>query len=112
MTSGARWPSRRGTRPVTLSGSISWEGNGESFQHARRQWSLRDNTDFYAHLSDLDGALMRSDEDCKLLASNRGGFTPTVHHCKDDSGVLAFHVEPTARSLTFTRRRVLPFLPI
>ena len=69
------------------------EGNGESFNHARRQWSLRDDEDlFYSDLARFDGALMRSDETCGLLASNRGGFAPTVHHCKDDSGVLAFHV--------------------
>jgi 1,4-alpha-glucan branching enzyme len=36
------------------------EGNGWSFQYARRQWSLRDNTELrYGELADFDQALLR-----------------------------------------------------
>ena len=38
------------------------EGNGFSFQHARRQWSLRENQElFYADLERFDGGLMQCD---------------------------------------------------
>ena len=43
------------------------EGNGFSFQHARRQWSLRANTNlFYSDLERFDGALMRCDDGARV----------------------------------------------
>ena len=69
------------------------DGNNNSFYHARRQWSLRDDPDlFYSDLEKFDGALMSCDENHGLLGSSREGTPPHVFHCKDDSGVLAFHV--------------------
>ena len=49
------------------------EGNGESFHHARRQWSLREpgNGSFYPDLERFDGALMHTDQAYGLLRSNR-----------------------------------------
>ena len=68
------------------------EGNGESFQHARRQWSLRDPDaqNYYSDLERFDAALMRADETLGLLASNRVEHKHP-HHVQDDTGVLAFH---------------------
>ena len=68
------------------------EGNGESFQHARRQWSLRDPEaeNYYSDLERFDAALMRADETLGLLASNRVEHKHP-HHVQDDTGVLAFH---------------------
>ncbi len=46
------------------------EGNGESFQYARRQWSLVDRKDLrYRGLSAFDRALMELDTECQVLAS-------------------------------------------
>ena len=68
------------------------EGNGFSFQHARRQWSLRANTNlFYSDLERFDGALMRCDERRGLLRANENVERKSAHHVKDDTGVLAFH---------------------
>ena len=44
------------------------EGNGYSYQHARRQWSLVDNPDLrYRELNSFDAALQRLDEAWNLL---------------------------------------------
>jgi 1,4-alpha-glucan branching enzyme len=68
------------------------EGNANSFHHARRQWSLRDDDNlYYKDLNAFDGALMKCDEENGLMIANRNGAMPHVFHCKDDSGVLAFH---------------------
>ena len=68
------------------------EGNGFSFQHARRQWSLRENQElFYADLERFDGGLMRCDQTHGLLRSNERLERKTAHHVKDDASVLAFH---------------------
>ena len=68
------------------------EGNGFSFQHARRQWSLRADTNlFYSDLERFDGALMRCDERRGLLRANENLERKSAHHVKDDTGVLAFH---------------------
>ena len=69
------------------------EGNGESFHHARRQWSLREpgNGSFYPDLERFDGALMHTDRAHGLLRSNRNEERKRVHHVRDDTGVLAFH---------------------
>jgi 1,4-alpha-glucan branching enzyme len=45
------------------------EGNGYSFQHARRQWSLVDRDDLrYRDLAAFDAAMMELDRRCGLLA--------------------------------------------
>ena len=68
------------------------EGNGFSFQHARRQWSLRENQElFYADLERFDGGLMQCDARHGLLRANERLERKTAHHVRDDAGVLAFH---------------------
>ena len=72
------------------------EGNGESFQHARRQWTLRDINGagkdlFYADLEKFDGELMKTDTAYGLLVANINEEVKHAHHIKDDAGVLAFH---------------------
>jgi 1,4-alpha-glucan branching enzyme len=72
------------------------EGNGESFAHARRQWSLRDVNGagkglFYHDLERFDAALLKCDASHGLLVANKNEERKRVHHIKDDTGVLAFH---------------------
>ena len=68
------------------------EGNGFSFQHARRQWSLREDPNlFYSDLERFDGALMRCDAAHGLLRANENLERKHAHHARDDAGVLAFH---------------------
>ena len=46
------------------------EGNGWSYQHARRQWSLMDNPLLrYHYLSDFDRAMIKTIKEAKLLST-------------------------------------------
>jgi hypothetical protein len=55
------------------------EGNDNSFHHARRQWSLRDNPDlFYGELESFDGALMRCDEEHGGAAQVESSWTHSL----------------------------------
>ena len=56
------------------------EGNGWSYQYARRQWSLRDREDLrYKALGDFDGAMM-------TLMKNHRWFDHAAEHICDHSG--------------------------
>lgn len=45
------------------------EGNGWSYHHARRQWSLRDRADLrFRHLADFDAALIALVRECRIHA--------------------------------------------
>jgi 1,4-alpha-glucan branching enzyme len=47
------------------------EGNGWSYQHARRQWTLMDNPLLrYHYLSDFDRAMIQTIKDAKLLSTS------------------------------------------
>lgn len=49
------------------------EGNGWSYHHARRQWSLRDNPDLkYQYLAEWDKAMMKLIADYKVLKAGYG----------------------------------------
>ena len=49
------------------------EGNGWSYQHARRQWSLRDNPDLkYQYLAEWDKAMVKLISDFKVLGAGYG----------------------------------------
>ena len=77
------------------------EGNGWSFKHARRLWSLADNTDLKYHwLSDFDRVMMRWIKDAGLLD------IPEIHRSFDnkqdqilawqrENYLLVFNFNPT-----------------
>ena len=64
------------------------EGNGNSYHHARRQWSLRDNPKLYFKaLGDFDEAMMRTVAQSGVLD---GDEYPKRIFASDDDKVLAF----------------------
>ncbi|MBT3377603.1 MAG: 1,4-alpha-glucan-branching enzyme [Lentisphaerae bacterium] len=63
------------------------EGNGWSYEHARRRWSLRENAGLkYGQLAAFDQALLRLVEDVSCLQSN----PPRLLLADDNRHVLAF----------------------
>lgn len=63
------------------------EGNGYSYKHARRQWSLRDNPKlWYHHLGDFDKALINTAKSNNLLANK-----PTLHNIDNNNQIMCYH---------------------
>ncbi len=63
------------------------EGNGFSYSHARRQWSLRDNPDLlFKCLGDFDRRMVREFASRRLL----DGTVPSLAFASDEDKILAF----------------------
>ncbi|MDD2533477.1 MAG: alpha-amylase family glycosyl hydrolase [Eubacteriales bacterium] len=85
-------------------------GNGWSFHHCRRQWSLVDNPELrYKDLNDFDRAMIHFMADNKLLGK---GGTPTPLWIDQDRKIIAFKNEGYVFVFNFHPTESYPFLEL